>query len=89
MNDADDEQPTDPGPVAGGPPVPAPWSEDDDSGEDDLNETLRTFVVALAGLVGAMVVVGAIGLATHKPRKNFIRRHPVIAEFLGMGRHGF
>ena len=87
MNDADDDQPTDPGPVSGGPPVPAPWSEDDDS--DDGDEALATFVVALAGLVGAMVVVGAIALATQKPRKNFIRRHPVLAELLGMGRHGF
>ncbi len=46
-------------------------------------------MVALAGLVGAMVVVGPIGLVTYGPRKNFIHRHPVLAQLLGMGRHGF
>ena len=94
MNDADDDPPADPGPAAGGPPAPAPWSaeddsDDDDGGDDDGDESLRTFMVALAGLVGAMVVVGAIGLVTQRPRKNFIQRHPVLAELLGMGRHGF
>lgn len=89
MNDADDDPPADPGPVAGGPPAPAPWSPEDDSDDDDGNETLGTFAATLAGLVGAMVVVGVIGLVTQGPRKNFIRRHPVLAEFLGMGRHGF
>lgn len=82
----DDEQPTDPGSVNPRPTASAPWSDDDD-GVDD--ETLRTFVVAVAGLAGALVVVSIIGLLTYAPRKNFIHRHPLLAEMLGMGRHPF
>ena len=85
----DDDQPTDPGSVTPRPTAPAPWADDGDDDGDDSDQTLRTFVVALGGLAAALVVVSLIGLLTYGPRRNFIHRHPVLAEILGMGRHPF
>jgi hypothetical protein len=88
MNDIpDDDQPTDPGSATSRPTAAAPWSDDGDGHGPE--ETLRTVVVALAGLAGVLVVVSVIGLVTYRPRKNFIHRHPLLAEVLGMGRHPF